>query len=252
MQYRIAALADERALIKRHLSKDHLTIVEAGCGRDWPKELANPTFTLTGVDLDKKAADNRTDLTRLILGDIRTVDLPTEAADVVYSAYVLEHVQGAERALRNFVTWLKPGGVMIILIPDRNSVYGFVTRMTPHWVHIAYWRYLGGFKNAGRPGYGPYPTVHEPIISVDGIERFCAAHGCRIEEVVATSNYLDRGNALPLRRAIARTLSALSLGRLSWRHNNLCLVIRKASRESIDSQTAVPERRQARAASSGR
>jgi SAM-dependent methyltransferase len=252
MPYATVTAAEEQALIKRHLSKDHLTIIEAGCGRAWPKEIANPTFTLIGVDLDQKAADARKDLSRLIVGDIRTVDLPNEAADVVYSAYVLEHVQGAERALRNFVNWLKPGGVMIILVPDRDSVYGFITRMTPHWVHIAYWRYLGGFKNAGRPGYGPYPTVHEPIISVDGIRRFCDAHDCLIEEVVATSNYLDRGTALPLRRAVARTLSALSFGRLHWRHNNLCLVIRKAGREPLDSRTAVPAAREARAASSGR
>ena len=71
-----------------------------------------------------------------MLGDLRTVCFARNSFDIIYSAYVLEHVPQTERVLLNFLDWIKPGGLIILKFPDRNSVYGFITRLTPHWVHI--------------------------------------------------------------------------------------------------------------------
>lgn len=56
-----------------------------------------------------------------IVGDLCTVQLPEGSFDVVYSAFVLEHVQQADTALENFVRWLRPGGLLILRLPERNS-----------------------------------------------------------------------------------------------------------------------------------
>ena len=105
-----------------------LQILEAGCGRQWSLNIADIDYCLTGVDLDQHALDYRRtvrkDLHEAILGDICTVDLEDAAFDVVYSSFVLEHVNGAERALNNFTRWCKPGGLLILRVPDRDSVYG--------------------------------------------------------------------------------------------------------------------------------
>ena len=217
---------EELGLIRRYVSAPHVQIIEAGCGWQWPKEFANPSAVVIGIDTDTAALAKRKDLTKTYVADIRTITLPRAQADVVYSSYVLEHVKGAEQALSNFVDWLKPGGIIILRIPDRDSAYGFLTRITPHWFHIAYYKYIVRWKNAGKKGFGPYPTFHEPVISRRGIRAFCAAHGCEILHEVRRCDYL-RGRSLALKKFVAMSVSALSLGSLSWRHNNLCLIIRK-------------------------
>lgn len=91
-----------------------LSILEAGCGQRWTFDLSGTEYTLTGVDLDPVALELRKTKTRdldvAIVGDIASIELPVESFDVVYSSFVLEHVQRADVAVKNFARWLKPGG----------------------------------------------------------------------------------------------------------------------------------------------
>ena len=228
MKY-LSSHAEEMGAVKAYLSKDNMHVIEAGCGRGWPPGLANPTMEITGVDCDEAALRLRTDLAHSILGDICKVQLPEKQADVVYSAYVLEHVQGAEQALENFFRWTKDGGVVILRIPDRNSVFGVVTRLTPHWVHVAYHRWILGRKIAGQPGTGPYPTYYDAIVSRPGIREFCARHGYEIVEEFAVATHF-RNRFKWLIAPFCFGVSVLSFGTLAWRHSNLHYVIRKPLR----------------------
>ena len=98
-------------------------------------------YKLTGVDIDKHALEHRKsaekDLDDAIVADLRSVDLPSNAYDVIYNAYVLEHIDGAEQVLQKFLNWLKPNGALIICIPDRYSAYGFFAYHTPHWFTLS-------------------------------------------------------------------------------------------------------------------
>ncbi|HEY8580116.1 MAG TPA: class I SAM-dependent methyltransferase, partial [Beijerinckiaceae bacterium] len=136
-----------------------LRILEAGCGQKWSLDLGTAAFHLTGVDLDKDALDirlnQRRDLHHAIHGDLATVDLPKNAFDVIYCSYVLEHVPDADVVLGRMYEWLAPGGLLVLRLPAPESFRGFVTRVTPHWFHVAYYRWVKGQKNAGRPGHGP-------------------------------------------------------------------------------------------------
>ena len=76
----------------------------------------------------------RKDLDEAIHGDLRTISFGERRFDVVYSAFVLEHIEGAEDVLARMTGWLKPGGIIIIEIPDPGSVKGWVTKVTPHWL----------------------------------------------------------------------------------------------------------------------
>ena len=209
-----------------------LRILEAGCGRNWALRLDGVDYTLTGVDFDKTALGARIekfgDLDEAIHGDLRYVSLGKETFDVIYNSFVLEHVEDAKLVLQNFTAWLKPGGILILKIPDRYSTYGFVTRVTPFWFHVAYKKYLKGKKNAGKPGFPPYPTFHEPIVSREGIGSYCRESGMTILDEYGEGSYLD-GNGLVafLTRIFVMTVSVLSFGVLQWRHNNLTYVISK-------------------------
>jgi len=136
---------------------------------------------LDAAALQARVSDKK-DLTRSIVGDLLTVDLAPESYDVIYNAYVLEHIPTAEKALDNFVRWLKPGGVLILTMPDRDSAYGFMTRLTPHFVHVLYYRYAWKLKDAGKPGFAPYRTFYDKVVSRKGIREFAAKHGLRVRE----------------------------------------------------------------------
>lgn len=210
-------------------------ILEAGCGRKWPLKLEGVSYHLTAVDVDRDALEARKtvvrDIDEVFVGDLRTPDLFAPASfDVIYNSFVLEHVDGAEQVLDNFLNWLVPGGVMILRIPDRDSVYGFLTRWTPYGLHVLYKRYVQGLKTAGQPGHGPYPTVYDPIVSRRSLHRYCREHGCRVRHESGFSGYLPRKLWMRVPAvALVRLVSALSLGRLDWRYNNLTIVIEKSA-----------------------
>lgn len=202
-----------------------LRILEAGCGRDWPLTLSVP-YTLTGLDLDPEALAARKDLDHTIVGDLRTAEFPAGSFDVIYSAFVLEHVRGARQVLERFIRWLAPGGTLILQLPDRDSAYGLLTRMTPHWAHVMVYRHLFGLKWAGTPGHGPYPTHYDEVISQRGLQEFCRASGLPRPQLYRMCSY----EKARLVRTAAMMTGMLSAGRLAWRHNNLLIILQTAER----------------------
>lgn len=211
-----------------------IDILEAGCGQRWLLKLDGKRYRLVGVDLDKDALEIRRnvkkDLDEAICGDLRTISFGDRRFDVVYSAFVLEHITGAEDVLARMTDWLKPDGIIIIEIPDPDSVKGRVTKLTPHWFHIFYYRYILGKKTAGLPGYGPYRTIYDPVVSRQGIADFCRRHGLRVESEYA---FRTDGPSNPLKRAfvasITRLTSWLTLGTFSDKHADLLYVLRKTA-----------------------
>ena len=209
-----------------------LNILEAGCGRRWPLDLNDIQYKLTGVDLDRDALNFRkskfNDLDETVIGDLRNIEFDDDTYDVIYNSFVLEHIDNAEHVMEKFYKWLKPGGILILKIPDRNSVYGFVTRLTPHWVHVYYKKYIRGFSNAGKPGFGPYPTFHNPIVSRSGIHNFCANHNFEIKAEYGLNFYINGKGFVPiLTKLFVVSLSLLSLGNLVWKYNNLTYILEK-------------------------
>jgi len=226
-----------RDLLEAHIKRlaqngEVLQILEAGCGREWYFGMDGVKFELTGVDLDAAALQARVsdkkDLTRSIVGDLLTVDLAPESYDVIYNAYVLEHIPTAEKALDNFVRWLKPGGVLILTMPDRDSAYGFMTRLTPHFVHVLYYRYAWKLKDAGKPGFAPYRTFYDKVVSRKGIREFAAKHGLRVREELGYGSFWRGNGIFPLlTTSIAKFLSIFSLGRIHSRYVDLAYVLEK-------------------------
>ena len=237
--------------LKRAGRNGPLHILEAGCGTQWPLRLEGVEYRLTGIDVDRDAIAVRqrtarpTD--RLMYGDLRLREqFPAEEFDAIYNSFVLEHVDGAERVLDNFIHWLKPGGTLILRIPDGDSVYGFVTRTTPFWFHVLYKKYVQKMPNAGKPGYDPFPVFYDDVVSRRGIHRYCAERGCKVHDEAGMASYLPKGRAMAaLGWTFVRLVSLLSLNKLNWRYNNLTFVIEKPPRSAsiaVDDRRA-PERR---------
>lgn len=218
--------------IRAHTSPDkRVDILEAGCGQKWTINLSGVQYHLTGVDIDKDALEirkNKTkDLDKIIEGDLRTVNLEENTYDLIYNSYVLEHIDGAENVLNRFCKWLRPGGLIILRIPDRYSAYGFLTRMTPFWVHVFYKKHLMGDRNAGKPGFAPYRVFYNRIVSRDGIHEFCKKNNMTIREELGHPYPMPWDRFSFLLSSITRVVWFFSFGKLAYAHNNLTYILQK-------------------------
>jgi hypothetical protein len=97
--------------------------------------------------------------------------------------------------------------------------------MTPHWVHVGYYRYVLRLAWAGTPGHGPYPTYFDETISRRGVADFCAEHRLRLVELSFIDSWIR--DQRPEQRAIARALAAATLGLVPWRWNAVTFVVQK-------------------------
>ncbi|WP_242900905.1 class I SAM-dependent methyltransferase [Actinomadura terrae] len=157
-------LFSERArqyALEKPLQRIH--ILEAGCGWGEGLDLGDHDRLVTGVDVEAPELRARTceraDLDTWHLGDLRTVPLPPRAYDVVHASYLIERVPHAELVLDRFVAALKPGGLLLVHLRDRNTAFGFLDRHLPRWMHASGRRRRA---RAGRTPRGTHARVPHP------------------------------------------------------------------------------------------
>lgn len=207
-------------------------ILEAGCGSRWWINLRTTPYVLTGVDLDadamKMRIEQQLDLHRAIVGDLHTVELPEKSFDVVYSGFVLEHLQDPRRMMANVLRSLRRRALFIFRIPDPASAAGFVTRLTPHWFHVFYHRWAVGNPNAGKPGYGPYQTYYSDLLYKNNLIRYMNEQGFQCQQIVCDSfAQYTKGPVGRLFQTGARVVDKASGGRLTSNHNNLIYIFQR-------------------------
>lgn len=219
-------------VVDRLSDRQPLEVLDAGCGRMWAWDLGDLDYRLTGIDADADALGLRQemlgDLHAAIADDLRTVGLDPEAYDLVHSAYVLEHVDGAVQVLDQMAAALSPGGLMVVKIPDRHSVYGWVTRYTPYRAHVWYKRLIRRRSLAGTPGHGPYPVAYDDVIGLDGLTAWAQDQGLHLISAYGSNAHLSFFGRLS--RAVdagLRLIALASLGRLTARYANIAVVLVK-------------------------
>jgi len=219
---------------QRSSGSSPVRILEAGCGQCWilRNELKFP-YHLTGVDLDHDALalrmSEQRDLHAAVHGDLLTVKFPDHSFDVIYCAFVLEHISGAGKVLASFRNWISPGGFIVITIPDRASGFGLLTRLTPHWFHVFYYRIVLGIKSAGKPGYAPYRTYHDKAISLRSLREFATNNGLEVRLELLRRELPEKGIAKLIVDSVLFAVHLLSFGIFTSAHNNLTVVFRKKS-----------------------
>jgi len=97
-----------------------------------------------------------------ILGDLEAYDGQEGRFDLIVCYDVVEHLNRPRQALVNMARMLASGGALVIGCPNRASLKGIVTRYTPHWFHVWYYRSVRGCQDAGLPGHAPFPAPMKP------------------------------------------------------------------------------------------
>jgi SAM-dependent methyltransferase len=170
-------------------------------------------------EVTRAVVASRPDLRLAVLADLRTVPLVPRSVDIVHCCLLLDRVSHAEIVLGRLVDALRPGGLLLLRVADRQSAAGFLDRILPRPLRGFTWRRL-------RPGEpGPHPAIYEPLTSARGVQAFTARHGLVVSRRESSSGLADRPQ--PLIGAARALVSAFSRGRLTAAHDQLGFVIRK-------------------------
>jgi SAM-dependent methyltransferase len=168
-------------ILRAVLPPGKLAVYEAGGGSTsfLPLSVLNRAH-VTVVDIDQDQIRNNDYAQEAILGDIQSYRFRPETFDLVICYNVIEHLADVEAALLGFCQSLKQGGLILIGAPNPKSLSGVVTKYSPHWFHVWFYRHVRGDRNAGLPGQAPFPTFFHPLVSLARLEAFAREHGLQV------------------------------------------------------------------------
>lgn len=142
--------------ILSELVRPRMRLLHAGCG--WDKNNVSRPFKdscdVVGIDMDPRVRDHFH--SAFHLGSISDMPFEENTFDLIFSEYVLEHVDDPQGAFREMFRVLRPGGRIVILTPNLLSYKSLIAASTPQCFH--HW--------IGRIRYGPgheadmYPTLY--------------------------------------------------------------------------------------------
>jgi SAM-dependent methyltransferase len=152
--------------------KRHVKSLEAGCGSATQIRL-KPSAYVVGIDVSKDQLSRNEDVQEKIVGDIQTYSLPKDEFDVAVCWMVLEHLPRPQDALLNLFESVKPQGLLILGVPHLLSFKGVVTRITPFWFHVLFYRLM---KYTSRP----FPTYCRADILPTKMIRLAENNGFQV------------------------------------------------------------------------
>lgn len=170
----------QQVLDKWTENRPALRVLEAGCGACTRLRVPHHS-RITGIDTTQVQLDKNTHLHEKILGDIQTHEFPPSSFDLIISWDVLEHLSHPEKALKHFVKTLKPGGLLILALPNVFSFKGLVTKATPFWFHVWFYRVFLHDDTAGKDGNNPHPACLRFSISPGALQKFALREHLSIE-----------------------------------------------------------------------
>ena len=230
-----------------HSGRAGLRALEAGAGKRTRLRLPAGAH-LVGVDTDADAIARNPDLTERVVADLADYTPPAAGFDLVTCWYVLEHADDPAGLLDRLAGWTAPGGLLVLAVPHLHSPKAIVTKLTPHRFHVWCRRRLFGFPNAGRPGFGPYPTTLRRAIAPRPLARRLAGHGL----VPVFEGYFEDAKQAGLRRRVRLTgrgwrlvcalTRTLSLGLLDARRTEYVAVFQRAAPQRAAPQQAADQR----------
>lgn len=151
-------------------------VVEAGCGAR--SHLAFPPGTrVIGLDMSQIQLQRNQETPWLVRGDAERLALASGCADAAVSWDVLEHLAHPERALGELARVVRPGGLVVLGLPNVVSLKGLVTRVTPWWVHVWVYRRVLGAQTAGTDVSDQFPTTLHFRLRIAGLRRLAASLG---------------------------------------------------------------------------
>lgn len=106
---------------------ENARILDVGCGDGFHlkllKQYGKKSWTLEGVDLDKRAAEmaEKAGL-KVHVGNVEKLNLPENYYDLAFMVQTIEHVEKPDEILSAVRQILKPGGKLVIVTDNTDSI----------------------------------------------------------------------------------------------------------------------------------
>lgn len=169
----------DEVLERWQCTAEPIHVLEAGGGSTSHLRLTRRA-TVTVVDISQEQLDKNSVADVKILADLHAVRLEPETYDLVVCWDVLEHLHTPTRVIRILTDALKVGGLLVLAAPNPHSAIGLITKFTPHWFHVFVLRDLMKSPNAGKPGFGPFPTYMRFSAAPATVRRTLEGASCRV------------------------------------------------------------------------
>jgi 2-polyprenyl-3-methyl-5-hydroxy-6-metoxy-1,4-benzoquinol methylase len=187
-----------------------LRVLDLGCGGGHNGALLKKAGAreVVGVELDAGAArEARKRLDRVVECDLAHLDperLGAEPFDAILASDVLEHLLDAESVLARAVTRLRPGGAVVLSLPNISNVYVFSQLLLKTWP---------------RRGSGIFDRTHVRFFAKRDMVRLLESAGLRVLRV---EPYFTRYRAIRL----ASLVLSLYVFRDYWARQFLLLAVK--------------------------
>ena len=195
------SFVSQKRIVMELLRGQRGRLLEVGCGPAiMLPDLLAMGFDVHGIDVSvemirraeqRMASHPLASRCTLGIGDVEKLDFPDASFEAVLGMGVLEYLSTYDVALREIARVLKPGGQVVLTIPNRASAY-----------HVARSAYLGARRMIGWPRAITYAA--NPCLPW-ALDRALAAAGMRKVESRAC-NFIF----FPLREAHERASEALN------------------------------------------
>ncbi len=170
------ALEGAVELIAMTFPAGELSVLEAGGGAVTAlSALRGARFT--AIDISPEQLERNGWAQTRLLGDLQTFDAYPETYQVVVCRDVLEHLDDPQAALNNLLGALAAGGLLMVSGPIPTSFKGLVTKLTPHALHVAYYRHVLKEPHAGEPGRLPFKAHLNLSVGPEGLKAAAQAAG---------------------------------------------------------------------------
>lgn len=136
---------DRREAITKHKSSG--AILDLGCSSGaFLETLKGQGWELYGIEMSEGAAKQATERSgaRVYVGDVLDAPFAPNSFDVITCFDVLEHVYEPRKVLEKARHWLKPGGIVYILVPNIES--GEARIFKSYWYGLELPRHLSHFS----------------------------------------------------------------------------------------------------------
>jgi SAM-dependent methyltransferase len=151
---------DFTSFMVRHTDgrSEPLDVLEVGGGATCRVALGGARVTV--LDNSADALDRNDRAAEKLLGDAQSYDYGDRRFDVAVFWNVLEHVPAPAAAMERACGSLRPDGMIVVRGPELGSLKSVITRLTPHWIHVLYYRWVLRIPDAGKDGRAPCRVEH--------------------------------------------------------------------------------------------
>ncbi len=227
-------IEDLQRIVDSYAGKDDvIDLLEAGCGSTSRVRLSNK-FRVTGIDISQEQLSRNTGLSVRILGDVQNYKFAKNSFDMIVCWDVIEHLDKPALALGSFFRAIKPGGLIILAYPNLYSIKGTVTKITPHYLHVLYYKYLLHRPDAGLNDTAPFVTPFRLDATYPRIKKMCIENNAKEVYFVlresSSMKYVRKNfRIFDIGFGLASIASrAISLGRVDLTHSDCIQVLQAA------------------------